>query len=443
MRCSVNRLLFWGYRLDEPSIASQENRLSFWHVMAVVTPLIACFATSSIVFNTWSVFVVPVCDSLGTSTGSFASYVSIVYLSSAIAAPFAGGLVQKHDVRIIYTAAVAMCAVGIGACSFYTEVWQFYVSGAIEGAGVVIIVSLMAPVMVTRWFNVHTGLLMGLCAAMMGVGGALWSMVAGILIRDFGWQTSYLVFGLIAATPMLLTIFCARSNPSDMGLKPYGAPKLADGQAADAPQMGVSAKTAFRSPAFYLLAITIGLTNGAAQIGNYLAKYVYHLSDVGALLVPASEVIIMASIIAVCVQVAQALGKVGLGFVVDRSMFWAFVIAYGCSLAGTILCWQGAGVSAGLVYGGAVLIGVLYGTTNSLGPSVTRGLFGTRDYSVIYSRIAVVVNLIPVAFIPFYAFLADISWDLLFGVGAGVVVLIFACSMATLYFGRRLVQTEE
>jgi MFS family permease len=141
--------------------------------MAVVTPLVACFATSSMIFNTWSVFVVPVCESLGASTGSFASYVSIIYLFSVIAAPIAGSLVQKHDVRIVYTAAIAMCAAGIGACSFYTEVWQFYVSGAIEGIGAVVIISLMAPVMVSRWFNAHTGLLMGLCAAMMGVGGAL------------------------------------------------------------------------------------------------------------------------------------------------------------------------------------------------------------------------------------------------------------------------------
>ena len=422
------------------------SKLSFWHVMAVVTPLCACFATSSMIFNTWSVFVVPVCDSLGTSTGSFASYVSIIYLFSAIAAPIAGSLVQRFDVRIVYTVAIGMCAGGIGACSFYTEVWQFYVSGAIEGIGAVVVISLMAPVMVTRWFNAHTGLLMGLCAAMMGIGGAAWSMLAGVLLRDFGWQTGYLVFGAIAALPMLLTLFCVRSNPSDVGLEPYGpssVPAVPENADSPAPQMGVSSRDAFRMPAFYFLALTIGLTNGAAQIGNYLAKYVYHLSDVGALLVPASEVIIMASIIAMCVQVSQAFAKVGLGFVADRSIFWAFVLAYGCSLAGTVLCWQGAAVSAGLVYGGAVLVGVLYGTTNSLGPSVARTLFGTRDYSVIYSRMALVVNLIPVAFIPFYAFLADISWDLLFGVGAGIVALIFACSMATVYFGKRIVQTRE
>ena len=429
------------------TIAKRKDKLSFWHVMAVITPVVTCFATTSMVFNTWSVFVVPVCDSLGTSTGAFASYISIVYLFSALAAPFAGSLVQRFDVRIVYTAAIAMVAGGIFACSFYTEVWQFYVSGAIEGAGAVVLISLLAPVLVTRWFEVHTGLLMGVCAAMMGVGGAVWSMVAGIILRDFGWQTGYLVFGIIAAVPMLLTLFCVRSYPSNVGLVPYGAARQSDGAGAEAgahvPQMGVSAKAAFRMPAFYLLAITIGLTNGAAQIGNYLAKYVYHLSDIGALLVPASEVIIMASVIAMCVQVSQALGKVGLGFIADRSALWAFVVAYGCSLAGTLLCWQGAGISAGLVYGGAALVGVLYGTTNSLGPSVTRTLFGTRDYSIIYSRIAFVVNIIPVGFIPFYAFLADISWDLLFGVGALVVVLIFACSMATVYFGRNIVQTEE
>ena len=84
-------------------------------------------------------------------------------------------------------------------------------------------------------------------------------------------------------------------------MEPFGTPKNADMPTGSTLQKGVSAKAAFRSPAFYLLAITIGLTNGAAQIGNYLAKYIYHLSDIGTLLVPAAEVIIMASVIAMCV----------------------------------------------------------------------------------------------------------------------------------------------
>lgn len=424
--------------------SSREEKLSFWHVMAVVTPVVTCFATASMIFNTWSVFVVPVCESLNVSTGSFTSYVSIIYLFSAIAAPFAGNLVQRFDVRIVYSIAIAMVAGGLAACAFYTEVWQFYVSGAIEGMGAVVLISLLAPVLVTRWFNKHTGLLMGVCAAMMGIGGAVWSMVAGVILRDFGWQTGYLVFGIIAATPILLTVFCVRSYPSDVRLVPYGSAAGASGGVdAHIPQRGVSSKDAFRMPAFYLLAITIGLTNGAAQIGNYLAKYVYHLSDIGAILVPASEVIIMASVIAMCVQVSQAFAKIGLGFAADRSSLLAFALAYGCSFAGVMLCWLGAGISAALVYCGAVLIGVLYGTTNSIGPSVTRNLFGARDYSVIYARIAMIVNVIPVAFIPFFAFLADISWDLLFGACAAIVALIFACAMGTVHFGKRIVQTEE
>lgn len=411
--------------------------------MAVVMPAYACFATSSMIFNTWSVFVVPVCDSLGVATGSFSSYVSIIYLFSAIAAPIAGGLVQRFDSRITYTAAIILCSGAIGACSLYTEVWQFYVSGAIEGIGAVVVISLMAPVTVTRWYSKHTGLLMGFCAAMMGVGGAIWSMLAGVVIRDFGWEAAYLTFSIIAATPLVLTIFCVRDKPSDVGLLPYGALDKQEGSETHAAIKGVSAKDAFRMPAFYLLAVTIGLTNGAAQIGNYLAKYVYHLSDIGTLLVPASEVIIMAAAIAMCVQVAQACAKVALGFVADRNSRIAFMLAYGCSFAGVLLCWLGGNISAILVYGGAVLIGVLYGTTNSLGPSIAKNIFGARDYSVIYSRIAMVVNLIPVAFIPFFALLADISWDLLFGAGAVIVAGIFACSMATIHFAKNIVQTEE
>ena len=53
------------------------------------------------------------------------------------------------------------------------------------------------------------------------------------------------------------------------------------------------------------------------------------------------------------------------------------------------------------------------------------------------------LHLIPVAFIPLFAFLADLSWDLLFGASAVIVALIFACSMATIYFGKRIARTGE
>ena len=60
-----------------------------------------------------------------------------------------------------------------------------------------------------------------------------------------------------------------------------------------------------------------------------------------------------------------------------------------------------------------------------------------------HAHLRTLLHLIPVAFIPLFAFLADLSWDLLFGASAVIVALIFACSMATIYFGKRIARTGE
>ena len=415
---------------------AQAGKLTIRHVLVVATGLLVCFGPAALTFNTWAIFVVPVCEGLGVPTSSFTFYASFIFLFSAISAPFAGNLVQKHDVRIVFTAACGICSAGIFASSFYTEVWQFYVSGAVEGVGVVVLVSLVAPTLISRWFHEHTGVLMGACAAMMGVGAAVWSMLGGVLLVNFDWRMCYLVFGIIAAViSMPATAFFIRSYPSDVGLEPYGRPPVAAADGQDAMQQGISAKDAFRMPLFYLVMVTIALVNATAQMGNYLSKYIYHLADIGSLALPAAEVIIMASVIHMCLQVSQACAKVGLGLVVDRSVKVALALSCTCGFAGVLCAWQGVAISPAASYLGAVLFGVFFGTTNVLGPSITRQLFGPREYTVIYSRVAVLVNLLPAVFIPIYAVLADTSWDLLFGFALCVIVLVTICAIALVKSG--------
>lgn len=410
------------------------------HVLVVLTGVLVCFGPATLVFNTWSILVVPVCNGLDVPTGSFTFYVSMIFLASAVTAPFAGNLMERFDARIVITAACGLCAAGIFLCSFYTETWQFYVSGAMEGAGVVVLVSLTAPTLVNRWFQRHTGLLVGLCVAMMGVGAAVWNMLGGVLLSEFDWRMCYRAFGIIAAAiSMPATAFLIRSYPEDVGLVPYG--EIADEDKAEAfMETGIAARKAFRMPAFFLLMLTIGLINGTVQMGNYLAKYLYHLADTGMVALTAAEAVIMASVIASCLQVAQACAKVGLGQVADHSLRAALLIACGCGMAGVLFCWQGPGIDPNVVYAGSALFGILYGSVNVLGPTITRCLFGPREYTVIYSRVAIFVNLVPAFFVPLYAVLADISWDALFAVAASVVLVVFACAMALLHQAKRIAE---
>lgn len=443
------------------------EKLTIRHVLIVVTGILVCFGPATLVFNTWSILVVPVCNSLNVPTGAFTFYVSCIFLFSALAAPFAGNLMNRFDARIVITISCGLVSVGIFASSFYSEVWQFYISGAIEGIGVVTLVSLVAPTLINRWYRRHMGVLIGICVAMMGVGAAAWNMLGGFLLGEFDWRMCYAVFGVISAViSMPATAFLIRSYPEDAGLKPYGKPAELSSVKPSSAELtskdssptksshntdstpsfrragSVSAKRAFRMPAFFLLAITIALNNGVAQMGNYLATYLYFLSDSGSLGISPAEVVIMASIVASCLQIAQACAKVGLGQIADHSIRASLFIACSCGLLGILFCWQGARISPLCFYVGAAFFGILFGATNVLGPTITRYLFGPKDYTVIYSRVAIVVNFLPVLFIPIFAALSDIDWNLLFAFATTVVVIIFACAIILMKLAKNIKSDE-
>ncbi len=412
--------------------------LTVRHVLVVITGILVCFAPATLTLNTWSILIVPVCTGLDVSTNAFTLYASAIFATMAVTALFAGKLMERFDLRIVLTVSCVLCTGGVFLCSFYTEVWQFYVSGILEGLGALVLMSLAAPTLINRWFHVHMGLLIGICVACTGVGAAVWNMLGGVLLSSFDWRMCFMAFGLIGAVLSIPPcMFFIRSYPKDAGLRPFGMREAADDHEDEAQAItedhSIPAKKAFRMPAFALLCITIALTNGTAQLGNYLATYMYHLSDIGAMGVTAAMAVIMASIITACLQIAQAGGKILLGQIADHTLRAALITSFTCGLLGVLFVWQGPAFGTPVVYSGAVLFGVFFATTNVLGPTITRYLFGSKDYTPIYSRASVFINLSPAIFIQVYALLSDTSWDLLFGFVVVIVCVIAFCAFMLIH----------
>ena len=69
------------------------------------------------------------------------------------------------------------------------------------------------------------------------------------------------------------------------------------------------------------------------------------------------------------------------------------MFAFVCGVAGVLLCWFGI-ASEYILYSGAFIFGAFYATAVVLVPVIVRQSFGSRDYSVIYSRVSTVFNLI-------------------------------------------------
>lgn len=418
------------------------------HWLIIAAGVLIAFGPCALVYNVWSIFVVPVSSSLGVASSQFTFFITLVYLVGGIAAPFAGNLLQKHDLRIVLSASVVMVALGLFLCSFWDRIYLFYVSGVLVGFGIVSLMFLAIPTLINRWFSERAGLFMGICFAMSGVGGAVWSMVGGLIIDALSWRVAYQVFSaLVLVVGLFATLVCVRSYPNEVGLRPFGV-RLSSGDASsvhdgERPRVcGVSALVMFRSPVFYLLILSMGIFNSLTVTVNLYATYIHHLGALGLAGITPERTVMMASVTASCLMAVSAGSKVLLGAISDKSMIGALAIAFVGGVVSICCMWFGSSSPEIIMFGGA-LGGILYAAIDALAPSITRQIVGPRDYTIIYSRVAIVVNLAGAAAATVFAAVAEASWEAEWAMSLLLIAVAFVSCVAAVRLGRNLEQTIE
>lgn len=361
--------------------------MSVRHMLVVLTGIMITFGCSALCFSTWGLFQPAVAEALNVPTTAFAMYITVMYLTMTVASPIMGKLLQTVDIRIILS--ISACLVG-GAfllMSVSTEIWMFYLAAVLLGLGEISILWLAIPTLINRWFCEKAGTFIGLCMAFTGIGGAIWSaLFTALRSGGMDFHTIYLIWAVIAlATSLPFTIFCVRNSPEECGLAPYGA-SVAAGQTAVKPR-GLSVSRAMKTPAFYTVCLCAGIINIAVLIAMQFPTYTKSLSDV------TFDVLVVGGIMTTVMMVGQAIFKIILGAVADKNARGALIFAFVCGVAGILFCWFGF-ASQYLLYTGSFIFGAFYATAVVLVPIIVRQSFGTREYSLIYSRVSTVFNLI-------------------------------------------------
>lgn len=412
------------------STSVAKEKMSVRHMLIVLTGIMITFGCSALCFSTWGLFQPVVSTALEIPTTSFALYVTIMYLAMTVASPFAGKLLQTVDARIV----LSVCAVLVGASfivmSMATSIVFFYVAGVLLGVGEVVLLWLAVPTLINNWFAERAGFFIGICMCMTGVGGAVWSSVfTALTTSGMDFHTIYFIWGVIAlVTSLPFTLFCVRTRPQDCGLLPYGASVSAGGGDPVKPR-GLSVGAAMKSPVFYVLCLFAGLINIAILIAQQFPTYTKSLTDV------AFDVVVVGGVMATVMMVGQAIAKVALGGFADKNAKTTLIFAFSCGIIGIVLCWFGT-FSEFVLYGGAFIFGFMYATAVTLVPIMVRQIFGTREYSLIYSRISSVFNLV--------ASFASLIWAWIggsFGFNAvfivGIVMLVCILAMGLYCFGKQ------
>ena len=343
----------------------------------------------ALVLSCAGIYFTPVSNYFGVPKASFTLYFSILNLAMMIMLPIGGKLMSKMDARAVLSAAVIIDGLTLIAMSFFTAVWQFYIAGVLLGIGTAPLIYLAVPSLINAWCKKKVGFFIGLCMAFTGIGGAIWSAVFTALRADgMDFHTIYLIWAVIAAvTSLPFTLLCVRSKPEDCGLQPYGAAAAAAAAGTAPKASGLSASRAMKTPTFYAACVFAGIINIAILIAMQFPSYTKTLTSAP------FDVAVVGGLMTTVMMVGQALFKVILGGAADKSAKGALVFAFCAGVAGILLCWFGAGTEL-MLYAGAFIFGGCYATAVVLVPVVVRQSFGSREYSLIYSRVSTVFNLI-------------------------------------------------
>jgi len=247
-----------------------------WVVLGV---LIVIMIAAGGLRSAFGVFIKPIEAELGWSRTSLSIAAAVSLLLYGALAPFAGRAADLWGARTVFTAALALMAVGALASAYMTRLWHLYLASGIlmaVGAGGATLTS--AVPLLTRWFDKRRGLVMGVAGAAMSAGQLVVIPLATWLTLTIGWRQSYIWLGLGLAVLILpLGAALLRNDPRDQGLEPYGATPAvrASGAEPASATARVSLSEAMQVPAFWLLVSSYficGYTTGGL-VGTHLIPH--------------------------------------------------------------------------------------------------------------------------------------------------------------------------
>ncbi len=322
-------------------------------------------------FYTIGVFAPIFAEEFGWPFATIFGGLSLLAGSVLIIGPFFATLIDRLGARMV--ASVSLPCLGLSYMTLAASngsVTQYYLSWlaiAISGLGA-------TPVVFTRVingaFNERRGLALGIVLSGAGLFAFMVKPLAQLLIETGGWRVAILVVGALPvfiACPSVFWGFAA-SQSKDVGAE------AAAGQASE----GMTAREAFHSPYFWLLAIVfipmaLAVAAPLPNIENILRSL--HLSSI--------EIVQLASLVGVAAVAGRLLG----GVLVD--LFWAPAVGTVILTMGAVSCLilSQESVSFSTAAIAIVLLGLTSGIEFDLMAYLVARYLGMRSYATTYATL--------------------------------------------------------
>jgi MFS family permease len=345
-----------------------QNR--WWVVVGSFLGLVV--SAAPVATNTIGTFIKPISSDLGWTRSQVTLGLAISGFTMAIGSVILGRLMDRYGIRPVTLAAVAGFAVSMAAIGFTPRsLTIFTVLYAVQGFFSAGIAPLPYAKSISGIFDRDRGIALGVAIGGVGIGTVVVPQYAQTIIGMLGWRQAYVGLGilhLIVAFPAVLFLV---KEPG------YGRP------AEDTPRPAASARSkipgktvseALADRAFWLIMIPF-ITTGAILVGLN-GTIVPMLTDLG-------MSVRMATTAVSVLGIATIAGRIFSGWLLDR-MFAPYVTILFLLVPFLGVLAFGAGLTFGLPFIAAFLIGLGIGGELDLMAFLISRYFGLRFFGALY-----------------------------------------------------------
>lgn len=385
------------------------------------------------VLNSSSAFFAVVPAQVGIGMGAFSMWITCYGIAALLGTFLAGILIPKLGARLVMSFDVIVVALCLVAFTFMdaTWTWQLMAIGIVMGLTGGMFFLYACPLLMGAWFGKkYLGRYLGIANLMSGVGGAVFPMVFTWIGTSFGWQMMYYVNAVLILVLLVFTLGVFHTDPTALGLKPYGATEEEEGKDGAA-LPGVPLKYALPTAAFVLLIVGCALSAFPGSYNSYVQANAVSVLGEGAL--QFSATLMMA------LQCGYMLAALAGGFIVDKIGVKKFTVILYAIL---IVCFVSFSMATSAAW--LMVTAFFFGMNNAIVtisvPMLVRENFGMREYDKILSYCMMGVGLMGSMGAPVIGFIFDAtgSYGGSFVVGAGVAIVAILVILGSLATGKKV-----
>ena len=369
--------------------------------------------------NSAGLFLSPVSQDLNVGVGSLTIYLSVSSIVTLLFLPFGGKLLSKYSARLVLFFAIVLQAGAFALFGLMNSVWEWYLLAIPLAIGGVFITVIGGPVLIERWFSKGKGIALGILSAIGGLLGVFAQPIIGTLISQFGWRNTYFITGigvLIIVAPIILLLI--RNFPKDKNTKAYEDTSAGiDSHKKTQSIEGIAYTTAKKTPAFFLLGlfffIITAISSFTMHVPTYLVNHGQKVSIAGAMMS--------------ALMVGVFVGSLVFGYLTDKiGAKKVGLLAMTLGLIAIILLIAMPSFIV-IVAVALFLFGMFTSSIGTIAPAMASALFGSKDYSQIYSTSSIGLALASIVALPAYGFIYDISGS--YTTGLIIIVLLFLANI--------------